>query len=105
MKKTLACPKCESRKLWRVDGIRAKGEYKNTHLQLLVAVQRRTPPIKRESIWSDGSKVYDAAPIDAYVCALCGYTELWARDMDKLVHNPESGVHFIDTTPQRGEYR
>lgn len=32
-------------------------------------------------------------------------TEVWAHGLDELEHNPNDGVHLIDTTPQQGEYR
>lgn len=69
-----------------------------------MTLQRRTRPTKEGSVWSgDGSKHYDAGAIDAYVCAACGFTELWSRDLDNLAHHPEDGVHFIDATHRQGE--
>lgn len=43
---------------------------------------------------------------DLWVCAACGYTEFWARELSGLKHNPGNGVHLIDTTPEpEGPFR
>ena len=109
MKNSLACPKCETRRLWRIDEFAAKqpdtgvGSGKTP---LRVAVGVRTPPTQEPSWFEgDGSQWFDAGKVEAWVCAKCGYTELWSRDFGALRHLPESGVHLVDTTPQQSEYR
>jgi hypothetical protein len=34
--------------------------------------------------------------LDAWICTECGFTELWASDLDKFVHAPERGVQLIE---------
>jgi ferredoxin len=36
--------------------------------------------------------------VDAYVCAACGYCELYWEDIRELQHDPKSGVHFLAAT-------
>ncbi|MBW2523329.1 MAG: hypothetical protein JRI23_04110 [Deltaproteobacteria bacterium] len=99
MKNSLACPKCQSRKLWRVERVASCDRPGSVPCQLRVVVRRDRP--------TDG--FFDTAQtmgyFDAYICAECGYSELFAHYFDELIANPEAGVHFIDTTPQQGEYR
>jgi len=108
MKNTLSCPKCNGRKLWCIEQFSAKDPSVQVggKLALRAAVSRRTPPMQQAGFWAgDGSDVYDAGYVDAFICAACGYTELWSRELQGLVHNPASGVHFIDasrpTSPMR----
>lgn len=111
MKNSLACPKCESRKLWRIEKLRVadKDNQRVFHRPILLALGRKlakAPTLGTlERIWHGPQDSYDAGTIDAWACAECGYTELWSRDLDKLEHNPDDGVHLVDTTPQQGQYR
>ena len=74
MKDTQRCPKCLSHRLWRLDqrSLAAHGDAAST----------------------------SPAPtsLDAYVCALCGYTELYVRAPEELSHDPSNGVHQLDST-------
>lgn len=111
MKISLACPKCESRRLWRVEKLKYVDHVQQSAtsrpLRLALARKVANPPEQGalQRIWHGSQDSYDAGVIDAYVCAQCGYTELYARDIEELEHNPEDGVHLIDTTAQRGKYR
>jgi predicted nucleic-acid-binding Zn-ribbon protein len=108
MKSSLACPKCDSRRLWRIEEFAAKDpSYSGGGKRpLMVAVAVRTPPTQEPGWFSDdGPERFDAGQVEAWVCAKCGYTELWSRDFEALRHLPESGVHLIDNTPQQSEYR
>ena len=111
MENSLACPKCESRKLWRIerydggDSSSYGGPWRLVHQR---QTPPRRPPREKWSLWSGydtGVESYTTGLVDAYVCAACGYTEFWSHGFEKLEHNPESGIHFIDTTPQQGQYR
>ena len=42
---------------------------------------------------------------DMFVCASCGFTELWANEVGELRSNPEEGVHFIDGGGTDAPYR
>jgi hypothetical protein len=46
---------------------------------------------------------------EVWICAQCGFTEWYAMNANqgfaRLAAVPNSGVHWIDTTPQRGPCR
>lgn len=99
MKNTLACPKCDSRKLWRIERFRHDSDIAGgRELPVAIFVAEGEGPL--------GMDLHKrAGRYDAYVCAQCGYSEFWAHGLNELTHRPEDGIHFIDTTPQQGEYR
>ncbi|MBW2526141.1 MAG: hypothetical protein JRI23_18310 [Deltaproteobacteria bacterium] len=92
MKQSRACPKCQSTKLWRIDEFAA--EESGGPPAPLRAVVRRSDPNKPGFFGKPGT--YSAGYVDAFICGKCGYTELWTRDLDELVHNPAAGVHLLD---------
>lgn len=91
MKNSLACPKCESRTLWRIEDFRTGPEFGG---ELPVAAWRMAGIV--------GKRV---GRFEAFVCSQCGYTEFWATSIEELQPKPRKGIHFIDTTPQQSEYR
>lgn len=103
MKNSHVCPKCQGRRLWHIEGLGAKDESVGHGgvYKVRVAAERLTPPTRpaKKSFFGtdDGSTFYTTGFIDTYLCAACGYTELWSRDFEKLAHNPEQGVHLIET--------
>jgi hypothetical protein len=100
MKNSMQCPKCASRRLWIVQQFGAKdpGEPPGRCFPLRVA-GRKTVPTRTATTWrDDGSTYYDAGFVDAYICAACGYTELWSHGLEDLVHNPVAGVHLVDAS-------
>lgn len=102
MKNSLACPKCDSRKLWRIEQLKTTGRGQASHT--LRVIRGRDKPGGAMGFF-DVSQQPDCGHFDAYICAMCGYSEFWADDFAEIQANPEDGVHFIDTTPQQGEYR
>lgn len=47
---------------------------------------------------------YDAGSVDAYVCAACGFSELYWSGLEQLQPNKEAGVHLLvadEQTPYR----
>lgn len=102
MKNTKTCPKCRGKRLWRIEKIGAKDQsiQQGGVYRLRVAAERWTPPVgePKKSFWGsdDGSKLYSAGFIEAWVCAACGFTELWSTELEGLVPNPESGVHLVE---------
>jgi len=104
MKNSLACPKCQSRKLWRIEKYAAKTEHGGGPCHLRPAVLRKGAA-KRGFLGVSTPELYDSGYTDAYICSSCGYTEFWSHGFEGLVPNPDDGVHLIDTTPQQGEYR
>ena len=92
MKQSRACPKCESRKIWRIDEFSAE-EGGGPPAPLRAAVRRPDPS---QTGFLGQPRTYTAGTVEAFICAQCGYTELWTRDLDELVHNPAAGVHLLD---------
>jgi len=86
MKQSLQCSKCQSTRLWRIEKFRHLTDVLGG-AQLVIAIT------DRDRIWS-GSTI--TGTFDMFVCAKCGYSELWANDTNALRAKPEEGVHFID---------
>lgn len=118
MQNTQTCPKCDGRKLWRIEKFRApdsKYKYGSDGIPLLLAQGRYAAPdgteekkgfLDRPLFGGDHQgEQYWAGSIDAWLCAACGYTEFWSHSFEKLSHNPADGVHFIDATPEQGGFR
>ena len=104
MKTRLQCPKCSGRKIWRVEKL---SYYERDHSTLVkrllrLAVDRNKAHASEQSTWNrvmyGDDTVYGAGHFDAYTCAGCGYSELYAQDFQALDHNPASGVHLMDGT-------
>jgi predicted nucleic-acid-binding Zn-ribbon protein len=92
MRKTLQCPKCEGRKLWRIEEMRERGpSHAHTEPLGLDLVQKR---------WVGG--MTSRGTFETFICAGCGYTEWYAHGLEKLEADEKRGVHFIDTEPDGG---
>lgn len=43
---------------------------------------------------------------DLWLCAACGFSELWASHLGDLQVNPDAGVRLVDTTAEpQGPFR
>src|SRR5688572_19899609 len=92
MKHSLRCPKCGGTRLWHIEKFRQQSDLQGG-TEMCVAITDRM------SI-SYGHTVTGA--FDLFACAICGYSELWARDIQNLKPAPEEGVHLIDAGPTMG---
>jgi predicted nucleic-acid-binding Zn-ribbon protein len=91
MKKTLTCPKCDGRKIWRIDQLKEQ-TYGN---------MRRVDPLHvslKVGFW--GAK--GTGSFAVFVCAGCGYSEFYATGIESLQSDPKNGVYFIDNEPVAG---
>ena len=90
MKNTHTCPKCNSKSLWIIEPLRTIHEYAPGSIPLHLDYDQvsGTNFLNRTKERVGG--------LDAWICAECGYTELWARELQKLVHAPERGIRRID---------
>ena len=99
MKLTQQCPKCQSRELWMLDRV----QQPNPNLDFGVL------PMFLTSCRLDAFERVDVGELEAWICARCGYMEWYAKKMNehlaRLARLPNSGVRWIDTTPQRGPFR
>ena len=91
MKNSLTCPKCQSRKLWRIEKFRTGPDIGG---ELPVAAWRRR-----------GVLGTSTGHFDVYICVECGYTEFFVEDFGELKPNPKRGFHLIDNSPRQAGYR
>jgi len=94
MKNTRTCPKCQSQQLWVVEPLKTVQEY-----------DPGTLPLHLDYDQVEGTNVFNRSRVrvgmlDAWICASCGYSELWARGLQKLKHAPERGIRFVDSGKQ-----
>jgi predicted nucleic-acid-binding Zn-ribbon protein len=88
MKKSLMCPKCEGRQIWRIDTVKVRTAPSPTNLPLVV-----------RSTWRG---LESSGGFEAFICNGCGYTEWYAHGLDELKHDPQEGVQLIDNRPTPG---
>ncbi len=74
MKKTKQCPKCESQKILKDARVIDKASKGGPALDLELAVSKNP-----DALLFKGEKRF---PIRAWVCAYCGYTELYTNNVD-----------------------
>jgi predicted nucleic-acid-binding Zn-ribbon protein len=99
MKESAACPKCRGRRLWVVEPFRIPSENMGgTELRMVVDQPEPGEGIFRRS--------RPQGCFDLYVCAGCGYSELYARDLGTLRESSAQGVSLRDNTdPHAGPFR
>lgn len=89
MKHTQQCPKCEGRRLWVVERFRLPGEAgPGAELPVVTHHEKgglftlgRASPVGRFNLW---------------VCATCGFSELWAEGLEGLRDDPSAGIRLVD---------
>jgi len=101
VKETLTCPKCDSRRLWMIDRLRAPSETLDG--QVLPVVWHQAA--RAEGFFALQKRV-SHGHFAAYICARCGLTELWADGLEDLKADPDNGILLIDNTdPAHGPFR
>lgn len=97
MQRSRACPKCASKKLWVIQGFGVKDPSVMIGGAMPLRIVARRPGPAEGGFFGLGTQGhYDAGRTDAWICAGCGYTELWTASIEGLVHNPEAGVHLLE---------
>jgi predicted nucleic-acid-binding Zn-ribbon protein len=103
------CPKCQSRKLWNIDEVWQPQEETANGVRLMRVAAMAHPKREQREGWYWGNRRIDAGRFEAWVCAECGFTELYAKGANaalaEMASIPGSGVRLIDTTPERGPFR
>ncbi len=107
MKNSRQCPKCQSRKLWVVQKVeQPRGESWGTtplHVTSQYILTGST------DIVSAATELVNAGFFETWICALCGFTEWYARDANQtlaqLASQPGSKVHYIDGESAGTPYR
>jgi predicted nucleic-acid-binding Zn-ribbon protein len=86
MKRTHTCPKCSGRRLVVSErmGFRQKmykGEEAYVAPLPVVAQQKEVPGV----LWGTSKVVEELGTYESWSCVGCGYTELYAQDMERIV--------------------
>ncbi|WP_437755344.1 hypothetical protein [Sorangium sp. So ce1389] len=107
MKNSRQCPKCQSRKLWVVQRVeQPDSEYSKTnplHVTSQYVLTGNTEPV------GAATALVKAGSFETWICALCGFTEWYARDANQalaqLASQPGARVHYLDGGPAGTPYR
>ena len=73
LKRDKICPQCQCRRIWWIEEAQISSEV------------------------AQGRGSYEQ-----FICAQCGFVELYARAITELQSNPGYGVHLIDNEPKAG---
>ena len=101
MRTTATCPKCSGKKIVVAE---LRQPFPGTIARLIPALALNTMPEP-----SDALVVKKVGGFESWICAACGYTEFYAKDLgdvDRLaVEHPEH-VRIVDATVhERGPFR
>ena len=104
MKSTSICPKCAGRKVYAVSPVQqtycdAQGSLRNFGI-----TGAHVPTGKKTLLGGKDTSLEIASPIDAWVCATCGYTEWYApgaalRKLERMV-----GTSAVRVTEADGKH-
>src|SRR5262245_11168854 len=107
MKFSGKCSKCGSVRLWVIETVGVgNGSPNRRDLPVTVAY---IPPgdVPFWSLrFSDVSKYVEVGTFEAWVCANCGFTEWYAKDVNdtlaELAKHPETGIRLVDASNSQG---
>ena len=107
MRQTRKCPKCDSRKFYTSRPARmSDGQSANGTTDLSLAAEWL--PVG-EGGFLGPKRARVEAKLEAWICAACGFSELYVDDLNTLAYlheNGAEGVAFIDATPDKeGAFR
>ena len=97
MKKTLICPKCEGRKIWRIPRMveRGQGGWNGVHPLPVVSAPAEVLGLALGQGFE--------GTFELFSCASCGFCEMYAHGLNKLAEDtyldPEI-AQLIDNTPE-----
>jgi predicted nucleic-acid-binding Zn-ribbon protein len=98
MKESATCPKCDGRRLWVIERFRVPSDHPEGTPLSAVLDQPEGGGIFRS--------VRAVGGFDMHICGDCGFSELWARDIEGLVARPSEGVRLDDQSdPEQGPFR
>lgn len=111
MKSNNTCPKCAGKKLAVVKQMRRDHrEYEEQRPLHTIPVHVATIPLPDGTIGMDRGlqAVWSLGHFESWVCMTCGFTELYAYDIEGLAtmaHHYPDWVRIIDAAPERGPFR
>ena len=83
MKNSRKCIKCECEAIWKIDPLTVPDpRFANTTIPVPVGLREVENP--DADLLDRPAKLQQVGTFDVYVCARCGYSELWAKDIDDL---------------------
>jgi predicted nucleic-acid-binding Zn-ribbon protein len=101
VKRSQICPKCSARRIWVVESFRIPTETAQGVVLPVVHHQQA----ESSSFFAIG-RVTPVGSFDAYVCAGCGYSELYATGFEDLREDHAKGVRLLDaSTAPAGPFR
>lgn len=107
MKATQVCPKCQGRKFFQIESASIT-DHGSSNCTKQLSLAAAWMPTGESGIFGDKhDRLY--ASVEAWVCASCGYTELYTPDLEVLASMAEHGkadVRIVDAGHEdRGAYR
>ena len=110
MRKSLVCPKCQGQRFFEIDKMLVPNyEYANSVEPFtLTAAYTETGQVT-QGFFGGAEMARIGAEASAFVCAGCGYTEVYARELDVLedfASKGVAGVRVVDArAPSQGPNR
>jgi hypothetical protein len=101
VKRNQRCTKCDGKRIWVIEAFRIPTE---------TAQGQVLPVVPHQEAMSSGflalARMKPVGHFDLYVCGACGYSELWAADLDDLRPDAAKGVRLLDSsTKPEGPFR
>jgi predicted nucleic-acid-binding Zn-ribbon protein len=101
VKRSQVCPKCAARRIWVIEPFRLPTETAQGAVLPVVTHQQG----ERSGFFAI-ARMAPVGSFDAYLCAGCGYSELYAKDIAELREDPAQGVRLLDaSTKPAGPFR
>ncbi len=98
MKATQRCPKCGGKKLWLIDPFRVPSDTAGGQEMFVV-------PHQSTGGWVS-LRANPVGSFELFLCAACGYSELYAKSFAELEARPDGSVRLLDMTdPKAGPFR
>jgi predicted nucleic-acid-binding Zn-ribbon protein len=83
MKNAKVCLKCEHPEIWRIDPV-CSIDYQSSNVIVPLPVAVRIVENPDAGLLARPTKRVEVGAFVAYVCAGCGYSELYARDLEGI---------------------
>ena len=111
MRKSLVCPKCQGQRFFEIEKMLVPNyEYSNSVEPFTLTAAYTDTGRETKGIFGSSAEIARiGAEASAFVCASCGYTEVYARELDVLedfASKGEGGVRVVDArAPSQGPNR
>jgi predicted nucleic-acid-binding Zn-ribbon protein len=103
MRKSLICPKCRGQRFFEIEKMLVPNyEFANSVEPFTLTAAYTETGVVTKGIFGGPETARYGAEASAFVCAGCGYTELYARQLDVLEHFASrqlGGVRVVEARP------